>query len=44
VWLATTFVARRWRRVPAYLLGVPLVLVVLFVCFENVARLFPANI
>nr|MBA2437536.1 class E sortase [Acidimicrobiia bacterium] len=25
VWLATTFVARRWRRVPAYLLGVPLV-------------------
>ena len=44
VWLATTFVARRWRRLPAYLLGVPLVLVVLFVFYENVARLFPANI
>ena len=43
-WLATTFVARRWRRVPAYLLGVPVVLVILFVFFENVARLFPANI
>ena len=44
VWLATTFVARRWRRLPAYLLGVPAVLVVLFAFFENVARLFPANI
>ena len=44
VWLATTFVARRWRRLPAYLVGVPVVLVVLFGFFENVARLFPANI
>ncbi len=44
VWLAITQVARRWRRWPAYLLGLPLVLVVLFVFFENVARLFPANI
>ncbi|CAN5179200.1 class E sortase [soil metagenome] len=44
VWLATTFVAHRWRRLPAYLLGIPLVLVVLFAFFENVARLFPANI
>ncbi len=44
VWLAISFVARTWRRWPAYLLGVPVFLVVLFVCFEQVARLFPANI
>lgn len=44
VWLAITFVAHRWRRLPTYLLGLPVVLVVLFLCFENVARLFPANI
>ncbi len=44
VWLAITQVASRWRRWPAYLLGLPVVLVVLFVFFENVARLFPANI
>ncbi len=44
VWLSTTFIARTWKRWPAYLLGVPVVLVVLFVCFEQVARLFPANI
>jgi hypothetical protein len=43
-WLAVTALARRWRRWPAYLLGVPLVLVVLFMCFEQVARLFPASI
>lgn len=43
-WAATVQVARRWRPLPAYLLGVPVVLVVLFVCFEHVARLFPANI
>ncbi len=44
VWLATSFIARTWRRWPAYLVGVPVVLVALFVCFEQVARLFPANI
>ncbi len=44
VWLSITYTARHWRRWPAYLLGIPLVLVVLFVFFENVARLFPANI
>jgi hypothetical protein len=45
LWLAVTALARRWRRWPAYLLGVPLVLVVLFMCFEQVAaRLFPASI
>jgi sortase A len=44
IWLAITYAARRWRRWPAYLLGVPVVFVVLFAFFENVARLFPANI
>jgi hypothetical protein len=44
VWMATTRVARRGHRVPAYLVGAPLTLVVLFFCFEQVARLFPANI
>ena len=44
VWLAIALVGRAWRRWPAYLLGAPVLLVVLFVFFENVARLFPANI
>jgi sortase A len=42
--LATWFAARRWRRWPAYLLGSVVFLVVLFVFFENVSRLLPANI
>ncbi len=44
VWLAIALLARVWRRWPAYLLGTPVLLVVLFVFFENVARLLPANI
>ena len=35
--------ARRWRKWPAYALGMPVFLVVLFVFFENVSRLLPAN-
>jgi sortase A len=35
---------RVWRRWPAYLLGVPAFLAVLFVCFEYVGRLLPANV
>ena len=35
---------RAWRRWPAYLLGIPAFLVVLFVCFEYVGRLLPANV
>jgi sortase A len=42
--LLVWFAGRRWRRWPAYLLGAPLFLVVLFVFYENVARLLPANI
>lgn len=42
IWFATWFVARRWRKLPAYLIGVPIFAVVLFVAYENIARLLPA--
>jgi sortase A len=32
-----------WRRLPAYLVGTPIFLVVLFIFFENFSRLLPAN-
>jgi sortase A len=35
---------RLWRKWPAYLLATPVFLVVLFVFFENVSRILPANI
>ena len=35
--------SRIWRKWPAYLLGAPVFLVVLFFFFENFARLLPAN-
>ena len=42
---AVTFtLSRIWRRWPAYLVGTPVFLVVLFVFFENFARLLPANV
>ena len=45
VWLATWFLSRMWRRRwPAYLLGAPIFLAVLFMFFENMARLLPANV
>jgi sortase A len=40
----TWYIARRWRRWPAYLIGTPVFLFVLFFFYENVARLLPANI
>ena len=40
VWLWS----RYWRKWPAYILGTPVFLVVLFVFFENFARLLPANV
>ncbi|HET9443270.1 MAG TPA: class E sortase [Acidimicrobiales bacterium] len=43
VWLLMWLAARFWRRWPAYLLGAPVFLVVLFVFFENFSRLLPAN-
>ncbi|MCU1378560.1 MAG: sortase family protein LPXTG-site transpeptidase [Acidimicrobiales bacterium] len=44
VGLLTWLAARRWRKLPAYLLGGAAFLVVLFVFFENISRLLPANI
>jgi sortase A len=44
VWLATWLLSRQWGRVTAYAMGTPVFLVVLFVFFENFARLLPANI
>ena len=43
VWFLTWLVGRRWRRWPAYLVGTPVFLVVLFVFFENFSRLLPSN-
>ncbi len=40
VWL----LSERWRRWPAYLLGAPVFLVVLFIFFENFSALLPANV
>ena len=41
--LLTWLAGRAWRRWPAYLLGSPVFLVVLFVFFENFSRLLPSN-
>ena len=42
--LVTYAAARRWRKRLLYLVGAPLFFVLLFVFFENVSRLLPANI
>jgi sortase A len=44
VWLGGWLLGRAWRRWPAYVLTAPVFLVVLFVFYENVARLLPANV
>ena len=44
VFFGTWYVARRWRRWPAYLIGAPIFLFLLFFFYENIARLLPANI
>jgi len=44
VWAVTAVLARRWGPLAAYAMGTPVFLVVLFVFFENVARLLPANV
>ena len=43
VWVLTWLASRRWRKWPAYLVGAPVFLVVLFVFFENFSRLLPAD-
>ena len=44
VWIVTWLLSKRWGRVTAYAMGTPVFLVVLFVFFENFARLLPANV
>ena len=41
--LITWIGGRFWHKVPAYIIGAPIFLVVLFVFFENFSRLLPAN-
>jgi hypothetical protein len=41
---ALWLIARRLRPAWVYLLGAPFFLLVLFVFFENVSRLLPANV
>jgi sortase A len=42
--LATHLAARRWRRLVAYLAGAPVFFALLFMFFENISRLLPANV
>jgi drug/metabolite transporter (DMT)-like permease len=44
IWLITWLLSRRWGKLTAYAMGTPVFLVVLFVFFENFARLLPANV
>jgi sortase A len=44
VWLVTWLLSKRWGRVTAYAMGAPVFFVVLFIFFENFARLLPANV
>jgi sortase A len=42
-WFGTWWLARRWRRIPAYAIGTPIVLVLLFFAFQYINRLLPAG-
>ena len=42
--LAGYILGRLWRKWPAYLIATPVFLIVLFVFFENISRILPANI
>ena len=44
VYIAIRVLAVRWRKWTMYLIGAPIFLFVLFIFFENVSRLLPANI
>jgi sortase A len=46
IWFLTWLAARRWpiwHKVPVYVVGAPIFFVVLFVAYENIARLLPAS-
>ncbi|MDQ3980230.1 MAG: class E sortase [Actinomycetota bacterium] len=44
IWLGAWLLGRAWRRWPAYTLGAIPFFVALFIFYENVARLLPANV
>jgi sortase A len=43
IWVAAWQVGNRWRKWPAYAIGLPFFLVALFFFFENFSRLLPSN-
>jgi len=43
IWLLAWLLGRRWRKWPAYALGLPFFLVALFFFFEEFSRLLPSN-
>jgi sortase A len=43
VWLLAWVLGRKWRRWPAYALGLPFFMVALFYFFEEFSRLLPSN-
>ena len=43
IWLLAWLLGRRWRRWPAYAVGLPFFLVSLFYFFEEFSRLLPSN-
>jgi sortase A len=43
IWIAAWLLGKLWRRWPAYLVGLPVFLGMLFFFFENFSRLLPAN-
>ena len=43
IWIAAWLLGKLWRKWPAYLVSLPVFLVVLFFFFENFSRLLPAN-
>ena len=43
VFFGTWYFSRRWRKWPAWFIGTPIFLFVLFFFFENVSRLLPPN-
>ena len=44
IWLGAWILGRFWRRWPAYAIGLIPFLIALFIFYENVARLLPANV
>ena len=43
IWIAAWLLGKLWRKWPAYLVGLPVFLLMLFFFFENISRLLPAN-